>query len=91
MKYKHTQAVYRTGAICGKRTHTDDIRVPVFYYVKKEASGQVTYLTLRNGEYGFTDLSDATNFPEEVAIKLANAFRKHGIKTSVFSCSKKPF
>ena len=70
MKYKHTQAVYRTGAICGKRTHTDDIRVPVFYYVKKEASGQITYLTLRNGEYGFTDLSDATDFPEEVAISV---------------------
>ncbi len=54
---------------------------------------------IRDGEYRFTFLSNANDFPKIVAIKFANELRdvinlvndcrKHGIKT--FSCSKKPF
>lgn len=87
---KNTRRVFETGALSGIAMPNEDIRIPVFYYVKRIVNGNATYLNLSKGEYKFTGFSEATSFSEEEAIRLVNAFQEYNITTSVFRCSKKP-
>lgn len=41
MKFKNTQRVYKTGSLSGLASSNDNIKIQVFYYVKKEQNGKI--------------------------------------------------
>ncbi len=91
MKFKNTQRVYKTGSLSGLASSNDNIKIQVFYYVKKEQNGKYSYLYFSNGNYEFTSLSNATPLSKNEAIQYVNYFRKQNIKTTIFSSSKNSF